>query len=105
MTTPTKVERSYPRDLEAEIRFLATSENGRNGPARTGYRCQFRYDGQDWFGLFTFPETGTAEPGETVRAYVSFLSPEEQRSTLYVGKQFEVREGARGRKRHSHQNH
>jgi translation elongation factor EF-Tu-like GTPase len=85
--------KSYPRDIEARITFLSTSEGGKKIAARTGYRVQFRYDEQDWFALHTFPDVERVNPGETVRAYITFLSPEDHRGKLSVGKTFQLREG------------
>jgi translation elongation factor EF-Tu-like GTPase len=85
---------SYPRDVEAQIVFLSTEEGGKRNPVKTGYRCQFRYDGQDWFGLQTFPGKEQVYPGETVNAYVTFLSPEDHKGKLLVGKAFQLVEGS-----------
>jgi translation elongation factor EF-Tu-like GTPase len=85
---------SYPRNVEAQIVFLSTEEGGKRNPVTTGYRCQFRYDGQDWFGLQTFPGKGQVYPGETANAYVTVLSPEDHKGKLLVGKAFQLVEGS-----------
>lgn len=85
--------KSYPRDIEAQISFLPTSEGGKKIAARTGYRPQFRYDGQDHCAVHTFPDVERVNPGETVKAYIAFLSPEDHRGKLSVGKTFQLREG------------
>ncbi len=36
-----------------------------------------------------------AKPGETVRAYLGFLSPQEHLGKIYEGMEFLIREGAR----------
>lgn len=82
------------RDIEAQITFFSTTEGGRKSPAKSGYRCQFRYDGQDWFGMHTFPNVENVYPGDTVKSYVTFLNPEEHRSGLCIGKEFFLVEGA-----------
>jgi translation elongation factor EF-Tu-like GTPase len=85
----------YPRDIEARITFLTSDQGGRRTPARTGYLPQFSYDGQDWDAIQTYPDRETVNPGETVTAYLAFLSPEQHKGKLYPGKEFQVREGTR----------
>jgi translation elongation factor EF-Tu-like GTPase len=85
----------YPRDIEAQITFLTSDYGGRKTPARTGYRPQFSYDGQDWDAIQTYPEREAVYPGETVIAYLTFLSPDHHKGKLYAGKEFQVREGTR----------
>ena len=84
-----------PHDVEAEIYFLSTAEGGRAGPAFDDYRPQFYYDGHDWDARHLYPDVTQVNPGDTVRAYLGFLSPSEHIGKIYVGMQFEVREGAR----------
>lgn len=84
-----------PRDVEAEIYFLATEEGGRKGPAYTDYRPQFYYDGHDWDAPHEYPDVEQVNPGDTVRAYLAFLSPQEHVGKLHIGKEFLIREGAK----------
>ncbi|GAB1259293.1 hypothetical protein NBRC116494_37960 [Aurantivibrio plasticivorans] len=84
-----------PRDIEAEIYFLTKEEGGRSSPAFTGYRPQFYYNNQDWDASHIYPDVEVANPGETVRAYLGFLSPKEHFGKVYVGMEFLIREGAR----------
>jgi elongation factor Tu len=84
-----------PKDIEAEIYYLTPEEGGRSSPAFTGYRPQFYYDGRDWGASHIYPDVEVANPGETVRAYLGFLSPEEHLGKIKVGMEFEIREGAR----------
>lgn len=84
-----------PRDIEAEIYYLRPEEGGRSSPAYTGYRPQFYYDGRNWDASHIYPDLEAAYPGETVRAYLGFLSPLEHLGKVYVGMDFEIREGAR----------
>jgi len=84
---------SYPKDAEAQIAFLSTAEGGRKNPVKTGYRPQFYYDGHNWDAIQTFPDREWVYPGETVIAYIAFLSPEHHRGKLHPGKEFELREG------------
>jgi translation elongation factor EF-Tu-like GTPase len=79
--------------IEAEIRFLGTEEGGKKKPARSGYRPQFHYEGHDWDAVHEYPDVDQAAPGQTVRALLSFLSPEEHRGRVHPGMSFEIREG------------
>ena len=83
----------YPVDIEAYIIFLSTEEGGRKGPAFSGYRPQFYYDGHDWDAIQFYPDVSEVYPGQAVRAEVSFMSPECHVGKLYPGKEFLVREG------------
>jgi hypothetical protein len=85
----------YPKDIEAEITFLRTEEGGRRGPAVAGYRPQFYYDGQDWVAVQHYGDVEAVLPGQTVLAYLAFLSPECHVGKLYPGKEFLIREGER----------
>lgn len=82
-----------PKDVEAEVIFLPTDAGGRQGPAFSGYRPQFYYDGHDWDAIQTYPDVERVNPGDTVRAYLSFLSPEMHVGKLSVGTMFLLREG------------
>lgn len=86
---------TYSPDLEVQITFLKTEEGGRRTPARNGYRPQFYYDGTDWDAVHTYPDKELVYPGETVRAYLSFLTPENHIGKLYPGMTFQCREGQR----------
>ena len=64
-------------------------------PAFTGYRPQFYYNGRDWDGPHAYPDVDQANPGDTVRAFIGFLSPLEHVGKIYIGMKFLVREGSR----------
>lgn len=81
--------------IEAEIRFLTAEEGGKSKPARSGYRPQFHYGGRDWDAVHEYPDTSEVMPGQTARALLSFLSPDEHRGRISVGMPFEIREGQR----------
>jgi translation elongation factor EF-Tu-like GTPase len=81
--------------IEAEIKFLTAAEGGKSKPARSGYRSQFHYGGRSWDAVHEYPDTPEAIPGQTVRALLSFLTPEEHRGHISVGMPFEIREGQR----------
>jgi len=84
-----------PRDIEAEIYFLTTEEGGRKGPAFNDYRPQFYYNGHDWDAPHEYPDVQQVNPGDTVRAYLAFLSPHEHVGKVHVGMEFLIREGTR----------
>ena len=91
----TEIKMPRARDIEVELRFVATEEGGRKGPAFSGYRSQFFYDGHDWDAVHEYPDGLQVNPGETVRAYLAFLSPQEHVRKLSPGKRFQCREGTR----------
>jgi translation elongation factor EF-Tu-like GTPase len=84
-----------PRDIEAEIYFLTPAEGGRATPAFDHYRPQFYYDGHDWDARHVYPDVKQVNPGDTVRAYLGFLSPAEHLGKVHREMPFEIREGAR----------
>lgn len=81
--------------IEADIRFLTAGEGGKTKTIRSGYRPQFHYDGRDWDAIQEYPDVEEVAPGRTVRALLSFLSPDEHRGRISVGMPFEIREGRR----------
>jgi elongation factor Tu len=84
-----------PIDIEAEIYFLTKEEGGRSSPVYNGYRPQFYYDGKDWDASHTYPDTGIANPGETVRTHLAFMSPQGHLGKVSEGMEFLLREGLR----------
>ena len=86
---------SVPKDIETEIYFLTKEEGGRSTPVFTGYRPQFYYNEQDWDAPHIYPDVEVVNPGETVRAYLGFLSPQEHYGEIHVGMEFLIREGSR----------
>lgn len=84
-----------PKDIEAEIYFLLPEEGGRSTPAFSKYRPQFYYNNSDWVAQHEYPDTEKVYPGDTVRAYLAFMSPQEHLGKLHVGMEFLIREGAR----------
>jgi translation elongation factor EF-Tu-like GTPase len=84
-----------PPDLEAEITFVTTAEGGRKGPAYSGYRPQFFYDGHDWDALQEYPNVEQVLPGDRVTARLWLISPDAHRGRVAVGMRFDLREGQR----------
>jgi translation elongation factor EF-Tu-like GTPase len=85
----------FPPDVEAEITFVRTADGGRKGPAFSGYRAQFYYDGNDWDADQEYPDVESVLPGQTVRALLRFGRPEAHIGLIHPNMQFQVREGAR----------
>lgn len=83
------------RHLEATIRFLTTEEGGRLRTIHSGYRPQFYYNGIDCDAVQEYPDVEVVNPGDTVRAHLSFLRPEVHLGKMHVGMPFKIREGAR----------
>ena len=86
---------TWPPDIEAEISFLLPEDGGRSAPALSGYRPQFFYSGRDWDAVQEYPDVSHANPGDTVRTHLWFLSPEEHVGKLRLGTAFLIREGRR----------
>ena len=80
------------RDIEVVLHFLTAEESGREGPVRSEYPPQFYYDGHDWDAVHEYPDKDLVYPGETVRAYLSFLSPECHQGKLNPGMKFKIRD-------------
>jgi translation elongation factor EF-Tu-like GTPase len=89
------VAKDWPRDIEGEVTFLSTEANGRSGPAFSGYRPQFFYDGQDWDALQFYPDVEQVNPGDSVRVHFAFLRPQYHVGKISPGKIFLIREGQR----------
>jgi len=87
--------KELPKDIEVEIEFLRKEQGGRETPACTGYRSQFFYNGNDWDAVHEYIGTETVTPGERVKAYVAFLSPQEHEGNVYPSMPFLIREGNR----------
>ncbi len=83
------------KDIEVQLTFLPREESGRYIPFYSGFRRQFHYDCGDWDALFDLGDIPFAQPGETVIAVLTFLSPDAHVGKLYPGKGFLLREGQR----------
>ncbi|MFZ2956264.1 MAG: elongation factor Tu [Candidatus Ozemobacteraceae bacterium] len=84
----------FAKDIEVEMTFLTPEEGGRRTPVRSGYRPQFYYDSHDWDAAHTYIGTDEVLLGQTVRAYLAFLSPDMQVGRIYPGMEFLIREGS-----------
>ncbi len=87
--------KQLPRDIEVEIEFLRHEYGGRKTSAFSGYRPQFFYNGNDWDAVHEYIGTETVEPGDRVKAYLAFMSPQEHDGNIYPSMPFLVREGNR----------
>ncbi|MBK8787541.1 MAG: hypothetical protein IPN43_13855 [Chitinophagaceae bacterium] len=81
-------------ELEADIYYLTSDEGGRKTPVATSYRGQFRYDNHDWDAMQQFLDKEWCEPGDTVKVLLQTASPYFHCGNFFVGKEFEIREGA-----------
>ncbi len=84
-----------PPHIEAKIEYVTTEAGGRSTPAFSGYRPQFYYHGHDWDAEHMYPESEKVLPGDTVKAHLRFVSPQEHHGNISVGMPFLIREGAR----------
>ena len=80
-------------DIEVELHFLSSGNGGKTNPVTSGYRPQFFYRGQDWDAQHTYIDRDEVAPGESARAYLTFLSPELHRGHISPGMPFLIREG------------
>ena len=83
------------RDVEVELHFTASDSGGRQSPVYSGYRPQFFYEGRDWDAVHEYPDVPYVSPGDSVRAYLAFASPDAHVGRVSAGMMFQCREGAR----------
>jgi translation elongation factor EF-Tu-like GTPase len=68
----------------------------KSGPFRDEYyHPQLYYEGRNWDVRLQFPEASVVSPGNTVRAYIAFLSPKCNFGKIHNNMKFEIREGGR----------
>jgi translation elongation factor EF-Tu-like GTPase len=85
-----------PHDIEAIITFFPTDQGGKTKAIRDDfYHPQFYYEGMDWDVRFEFQEASEVSPGDTVKTFLGFLSPQRHLGKIYEGMKFQVREGAK----------
>lgn len=93
---PPNFPRAGPRpDIEVVLTFLPTKLGGRTSPAFDAYRPQFHYDGNDYDASHMYPEVEAVEPGQTTRAFLTFVSPERLIGKIERNASFLIREGSR----------
>ena len=82
-------------EIRATIYYLTEDEGGRKTPVGSGYRGQFYYDGKDWDACQIFIDREICLLGEVVDCYLTTASPNFHIQKLHIGKEFEIREGAK----------
>ena len=80
--------------FSAKIYYLTKAEGGRSTQVHSGYRGQFFYEGKNWDAGQEFMDSQECNPGGTVIALLQTASPQNHYGKLFVGKEFEIREGA-----------
>ena len=87
---------THPPDCEAIVTFVSTEEGGRQGPARSGYRPHHQVrDDYLTTGIHEYIDGEWVHPGESVRAYITFITPEVYPQCLWLGRILSVGEGSR----------
>ncbi|WP_066405200.1 hypothetical protein [Flavisolibacter tropicus] len=94
MADPQTFKLSRP-ELQADIYYLTEQEGGRKTPVASGYRGQFYYNGKDFDAMQQFVDKAWCHLGDTVQVLLQTASPEFHTGQLYVGKEFEIREGSK----------
>ena len=84
-------------DFIAELKYLATEQNGRKTFAKSGYRPQikFNFSEQQTSGIQTFIDKEIVMPGENVLAKIKILSPNFFVNLLKEEMNFEFNEGSK----------
>ncbi len=94
MKNPPNSKLSNP-ELEAEIYYLTAQEGGRQTGVATNYRGQFFYDNHNWDAEQKFLGKEYCELGQNIKVLLRTASPDFHCGKFFVGKKFEIREGAR----------
>ena len=94
MTDPQTFKLPKP-ELQADIYYLTEEEGGRKSPVASSYRGQFHYNGKDFDAMQQFTDKPWCELGDTVHVLMQTASPDFHAGQLYVGKDFEIREGSK----------
>ena len=81
--------------IEAELRFLTTSEGGRRGRVRSGYRTVHNFDlgGALTDATHIYQGVDIVNPGESATAHLTLVDPHPLRHMLREGANFTVQEG------------
>ncbi len=84
-------------DFIAKLKYRTTEQDGRQTPAKSGYRPQIKFDFTEMqtSGQQTFIGKETVFPGETVDAKIKILSQDYFAGCLTEGMEFELREGSK----------
>ncbi len=81
-------------DCQAVVVFLPTEDGGRPAPVSSGYRPHHAVR-EDLLttGLHEYLDTDLVHPGESARANIVLLTPEQYPKCLWVGRILQVQEG------------
>lgn len=80
----------------AEVHYFKETKDARTKPCSSGYRPTHQItDTYLTSGNHEYFENDLVFPGDTVRAYITFISPEAYPNSLWVGKVINVTEGMR----------
>jgi hypothetical protein len=83
-------------DVEAEVNFLSAEKGGRSKAAHSGYRpAHLITDGYLTTGQHDYVGTDEVNPGDTVLARITFISPDVYPRSLWIGKVLPIQEGSR----------
>ncbi|MEW6688556.1 MAG: hypothetical protein AB1452_05620 [Pseudomonadota bacterium] len=85
--------------VRAVFTFVPSTEGGRVGPAKSGYRPQHNFGAPDdrlmQIGKVDFEGKSEVHPGESANAIVTFLANPDLLAKLQVGREWRVQEGLR----------
>ncbi len=87
---------TYEPDILAKVTFFKDTDDSRKTPAVTGYRPAHQIL-SDYLtsGEHIYFEDDAVFPGETVNAYIRFISPEYYQKSLKIGMELNFNEGSR----------
>jgi translation elongation factor EF-Tu-like GTPase len=82
-------------DFIAKLKFFTSEQGGRRTAAKSGYRPQVKFDFTEMqtSGQQIFIDREIVNPGETVIAEITLLSPQLFLNQLWPGMEYEFREG------------
>jgi len=84
-------------DFTAKLKYLTSEQGGRKTPAHSGYRPQVKFDFTEMqtSGQQVFLDKEKVYPGEEVTAEITISTPELFKNKLWIGMEYEFREGDR----------
>jgi len=86
----------YKPDILGEVFYFKDTDDSRESPATSGYRPAHQVTTEyQTSGEHIYFENDVAFPGDTVQAYIKFITPEAYPHCLWVGKTMNINEGSR----------
>ncbi len=81
-------------DVEVIFTLLSTEEGGRSNPVTSGY-CPHHLVMPNYLtsGKHHYLGKDSIRPGESVCAYIDFITPEVYPKTIWVGRSLQIQEG------------